>query len=82
MFSDCCPFLLVQYNANTTDFYEKWTTYYPFLFTSYELQHEEVNGKVQYINNLAWPEGSGYGYATIAIEYTECGYWQINLEGG
>ena len=63
-FSDCCRFIIVQYNTNSTDACKK----HPSIFQVYEMQPETYHGKPSYIGTRDYNK---------SIAFTDCGDWAI-----
>ena len=62
--SECCRFILVQYNANSTHAYEAK----PYIFQVFEVQQEPLNDRPYYVGTV---DGSS------AIGLADCGLWMI-----
>ena len=62
--SECCRFILVQYNANSTHAYEVW----PYIFQVFEVQQEPLNERSYYVGTVDDED---------AIGLADCGVWLV-----
>ena len=62
--SECCQYILVQYNPNSTHAYEV----HPDIFQVFEIQPEPFNERSYYVGTV-----SNYH----AIGFSDCGAWMI-----
>ena len=62
--SDCCRFILVQYNDNSTHAYEA----FPYIFQEYKIQNEPLNERSYYVGTVD---------DESAIGFDDCGGWVV-----
>lgn len=64
LLSDCCRFIRVQYNDNSTHAYEPW----PYIFQVFEIQDEPLNERSYYVGTVD---------DSKAIGFADCGLWLV-----
>ena len=62
--SDCCRFILVQYDDNSTHAYEAR----PYIYQVFEIQDEPLNERSYYVGTVA---------DYFAIGLSDCGRWMV-----
>ena len=71
LLSDCCRFILVQYNDNSTHAYEA----HPYIFEVYELHDDPLNERSYYVGTVDEDDSK-------AIGFLDCGLWMVTTTSG
>jgi len=69
LLSDCCRFILVQYDDNSTHAYEAR----PYIYQVFEIQDEPLNERSYYVGTVD---------DSTAIGFSDCGKWMAKSTSG